>query len=227
MKGKVTDKETIARLLEKFMAGDTTLAEERLLADYFAGGDVPAEWEAYKVMFGYFAAGMPVGEHMKKPKRTTLRVLCAAAAACAAVALLLLLPWAGRMAEHEVRPTVAAGVANETFAGRQCSSGIAEADSLKVDKPGTLRSPHKVARPVKKVSRRVGHSVAPPMQLAAADNAAMRRADSLAEVELREVARQQALALELIEVFGAIQAEAADMALASVGDAGYDEEVVY
>lgn len=44
----------IKALLEKYFDGETTLAEEKLLASYFSG-EVAPELEAYKSYFGYFA----------------------------------------------------------------------------------------------------------------------------------------------------------------------------
>lgn len=52
-------KETIAILIDRFMAGDTTVDEEQVLGDYFRTvRDLPEEWKAYKDMFSYFDAGM-------------------------------------------------------------------------------------------------------------------------------------------------------------------------
>ncbi|MBO5187142.1 MAG: hypothetical protein J6B91_08875 [Prevotella sp.] len=52
-------KETIAILIDRFMAGDTTVDEEQVLGDYFrTARDLPEEWKAYKDMFSYFDAGM-------------------------------------------------------------------------------------------------------------------------------------------------------------------------
>ena len=48
----------IANLLDKFMDGQTSVEEEAQLADYFRNGDVPAEWEDYRIMFSYFDRGM-------------------------------------------------------------------------------------------------------------------------------------------------------------------------
>ena len=48
----------IEALLDKFMDGQTTVEEEAQLADYFRSHDVPAEWEDYRDMFGYFDRGM-------------------------------------------------------------------------------------------------------------------------------------------------------------------------
>ena len=63
----------IETLLDKFMDGQTTVEEEALLADYFRSGDVPAEWEDYRVMFDYFDSGMedyPVTVEQARPSLT-------------------------------------------------------------------------------------------------------------------------------------------------------------
>ena len=49
--------EEIARILDKFMAGETSLAEEQLLADYFRTHEVSDEWREYKEMFALFDSG--------------------------------------------------------------------------------------------------------------------------------------------------------------------------
>ena len=51
--------EHIRLLIEKYLDGYTTNAEEQTLRDYFsrtALSDMPAEWRVYKAMFGYVAA---------------------------------------------------------------------------------------------------------------------------------------------------------------------------
>lgn len=56
---KLYNKKDIATLLDKFMAGTTTIEEEQILADYFRSEQrVPTEWEYYKDMFAYFDNGM-------------------------------------------------------------------------------------------------------------------------------------------------------------------------
>lgn len=58
MEKKYSDKE-IRRLLERFMSGETTIEEEDRLGDYFrTAHGIPAEWQEYKLMFGYFDSGM-------------------------------------------------------------------------------------------------------------------------------------------------------------------------
>lgn len=51
-------KEHIASLLEKFLEGQSTEAEEQTLSEYFdRADDVPAEWAAYKELFRSFTTG--------------------------------------------------------------------------------------------------------------------------------------------------------------------------
>lgn len=47
----------IDKLLDKFMAGQTSLGEEHTLADYFRNNDVGDEWKEYKEMFALFDNG--------------------------------------------------------------------------------------------------------------------------------------------------------------------------
>ena len=83
----------IEALLDRFMDGRTNMEEEALLADYFRNGDVPAEWEDYRVMFDYFDRGMEgdlVPEQKPQPSLTRLmgrRWWGIAAAACITAAI--------------------------------------------------------------------------------------------------------------------------------------------
>lgn len=51
------DIQEIAQLIEKFMAGTTSIAEEDVLAQYFRTHEVSEEWAVYKEMFALFDAG--------------------------------------------------------------------------------------------------------------------------------------------------------------------------
>ena len=51
------DKQEIAQLLSKFMAGETSVAEEDVLAQYFRTHEVDDEWAEYKEMFALFDNG--------------------------------------------------------------------------------------------------------------------------------------------------------------------------
>ncbi|MCR4995088.1 MAG: hypothetical protein K6A32_06915 [Bacteroidales bacterium] len=64
------NKEEIAALLERFMAGESTLAEEQLLADYFRTHEVADEWREYKEMFALFDNGKVDVEPASSGRRT-------------------------------------------------------------------------------------------------------------------------------------------------------------
>lgn len=68
----------IADLIDRFMAGATSLEEEQVLHDYLlAADDLPQEWEAYRQMFEYFDAGMETPR--PRPRRRERRWWMAAA----------------------------------------------------------------------------------------------------------------------------------------------------
>ena len=50
-------KQEIAQLLSKFMAGETSVTEEEVLAQYFRTHEVDDEWAEYKEMFTLFDNG--------------------------------------------------------------------------------------------------------------------------------------------------------------------------
>jgi hypothetical protein len=48
-------RERIAALLEKYWQAETTVEEERILAEYFRSPDVPPEWESHRELFSFFS----------------------------------------------------------------------------------------------------------------------------------------------------------------------------
>jgi hypothetical protein len=44
----------IEALLEKYYEGETSLAEEKKLKDFFLSNNIPLEWESHKIQFLYF-----------------------------------------------------------------------------------------------------------------------------------------------------------------------------
>ena len=52
-------KEYIAKLLDKYMDGTSTLDEEAILSQYFRGKNIPEEWLCYKQMFEEIEAMEP------------------------------------------------------------------------------------------------------------------------------------------------------------------------
>lgn len=55
----MTQKKHIEQLVEKFLDGRTTNAEERELYAWFRSNDVGEEWAELKAMFAWYEAGMP------------------------------------------------------------------------------------------------------------------------------------------------------------------------
>lgn len=45
----------IELLIEKYFEGETNIAEENIIRDYFLSNDVPENLEPYKAIFGYFS----------------------------------------------------------------------------------------------------------------------------------------------------------------------------
>lgn len=81
----------IEALLDKFMAGKTSIEEESLLSQYFSTAhDVPAEWEDYQALFGYIDHGLE-GELLPETSSPTHRrwIWWVPAAAAAIMALVL------------------------------------------------------------------------------------------------------------------------------------------
>ena len=65
------DKQEIACILSKFMAGETSLDEEQLLAEYFRTHEVGDEWQEYKEMFALFDSGAVDIEPEEEAKHPT------------------------------------------------------------------------------------------------------------------------------------------------------------
>lgn len=51
------EEKKIRELIGRFLEGETTNAEERLLYDYFAGSEVAPALEPWRPMFGWYAGG--------------------------------------------------------------------------------------------------------------------------------------------------------------------------
>ena len=100
----------IRLLLNRFMAGETTLEEEALLGEWFRQhSDVSDDLKEYQLMFGYFDEGMPLDheaeEHVENahPKaKARMRRLWLPLSLAASIALLIgfAIPWVGRQTGH-------------------------------------------------------------------------------------------------------------------------------
>ncbi|WP_026704290.1 hypothetical protein [Flavobacterium soli] len=66
-------------LLEKYFEGETSIAEENQLKDYFSSSNVAQHLQQYKPLFGYFSASkqqeftqeLPLNSNNRAKKRTT------------------------------------------------------------------------------------------------------------------------------------------------------------
>lgn len=90
----------IEDLVEKFLDGRTTNAEEQELYAWFATADVPDEWTDLKAMFAWYREGMPemegATESVSRPKprfSLTMRRAIIAVASAVAVVLVAIMLW--------------------------------------------------------------------------------------------------------------------------------------
>jgi hypothetical protein len=69
------EQERIAQLLEKYWQAETTVEEEKMLAEYFRGTDLPSEWEPYREIFSWYEEEKQVkpGEGLEKRIMEQLR----------------------------------------------------------------------------------------------------------------------------------------------------------
>ena len=101
----------IRLLLDRFMAGETSLEEEALLGEWFRQHpDVSDDLKEYQLMFGYFDEGMPLDheaeEHVEDahPKtKARMRRLWLPIGMAASIALLIgfTIPWVGQQTGHQ------------------------------------------------------------------------------------------------------------------------------
>ena len=101
----------IRLLLDRCMAGETSLEEETLLGEWFRQhSDVSDDLKEYQMMFGYFDEGMPLDheadEHVENahPKaKARMRRLWLPLSLAASIALLIgfAIPWIGQQTGHQ------------------------------------------------------------------------------------------------------------------------------
>lgn len=87
-------RDQIAVLVEKFLDGRTTNAEERELYAWFSSAEVPEEWSDLKEMFAWYEEGMPEQtQQTVKPRsrRSMWLALGSMAGIAASVALIITL----------------------------------------------------------------------------------------------------------------------------------------
>jgi hypothetical protein len=89
------EREQVAQLLEKYWQVETTVEEERLLAEYFRGADLPLEWAPYREIFCFYEQerdvkpGEGLEQRIMERAQPRLRLHGAWWAAAAVIVLLL------------------------------------------------------------------------------------------------------------------------------------------
>lgn len=78
----------IEDILEKYFQGETTIAEENQLKEYFSSSDVAQHLEQYKPMFGYFSQVKQQKSTQEIPLQTKKRNVAWLSIAASAVVLL-------------------------------------------------------------------------------------------------------------------------------------------
>ncbi|MBQ6050250.1 MAG: hypothetical protein IJL35_06610 [Bacteroidaceae bacterium] len=77
------EKEYIQKLLDSYMAAETTKEEEQLLSDYFCTHrDIPAEWRNYSVMF------RSIRQYKQKPDASNKRAIMKWSAVAAVITII-------------------------------------------------------------------------------------------------------------------------------------------
>lgn len=180
----------IQRLIERFMAGLTSIEEESRLAEYMRTHEVDEDLLPYKRMFAWFDEGMPVKGQPKGTRRAAnLRKLYCAIMAAAALALLLIVAWPGKEPRQ---------VANSVPAAQQPvrKEPVTKPDTLLTDSTTTIAPKEKPRRHM----RRDRFKAMPPkvyMAEAAPDSSA-NEMEILTEKAVRESETQQERILNAI-----------------------------
>ena len=79
---------TIEKLLQKYFEAETSIAEEKMLRDYFTSTDVAPHLEQYKPLFGYFEAEVSQTFEKDLPLKPRKRNVVAWISVAASVVLL-------------------------------------------------------------------------------------------------------------------------------------------
>lgn len=81
--------DSIERILEKYFDGETSIAEEKELKDYFASSNVAQHLEQYQPLFGYFSQAKQEQYKAVIPLKTNKRNIAGWISIAAAVVVLL------------------------------------------------------------------------------------------------------------------------------------------
>ena len=234
----------IRLLLDRFMAGETSLEEETMLGEWFRlHPDVSDDLKDYQLMFGYFDEGMPLDheaeEHVENahPKtKARMRRLWLPLSLAASIALLIgfAIPWVGqqtghqddsKMAQLDVRTTQEDADSAVVHEEKSTDVNVHEEKSTDAD----LSMPEKIKKSGDSVSPKTRkhkqrkyrqHLFAPaPPKLWIAQNIAtdslLAEPEKLADAHLREMEAQQNEMFFKLYLVDALQTQSLNAEIAS------------
>ena len=230
----------IRLLLDRFMAGETSLEEEALIGEWFRKHpDVSDDLKEYQMMFGYFDEGMPLDheaeEHVENahPKaKARMRRLWLPLSLAASIALLIgfAIPWVGRQTGHQDESKMAQ-LEGRTTPKDTDSAVVHEKKSTNAD----LSMPEKIKKSGDSVSpktrmhkpgkyRQHKFTPAPPKLWIAqsiATDSLLAEPEKLADAHLREMEEQQNEMFFKLYLIDALQTQALN---AEVASASFESE---
>ena len=230
----------IRLLLNRFMAGETTLEEEALLGEWFRQhSDVSDDLKEYQMMFGYFDEGMPLDhepeEHVADahPKaKARMRRLWLPLSMAASIALLIgfAIPWIGHQTGLQDDSKIAqldGSTAQDDADSAVVQKGKAPDANLsmpeKVKKHGDSESPKTRMRKPRKY-RQHKFAPAPPKLLIAqsiATDSLLAEPEMLADAHLWEMEAQQNEMFFKLYLVNALQTQVLN---AEVASASFESE---
>ena len=180
-------KEYIARLLDRYMDGTSTLDEEDILAQYFRSDNIPEEWACYKEMFQEIEAMKPEAEAelpvvTAESTRGRRRWMIWSVAAAAAVAGLIYLAAPGNKADFQ--PSAPLTAQADTTAVEQSVEPVIQSQPETVG-TDSLTAPKAAVKPAK-ATKRSKRKVVPTIHDVDKAYTLMAQAKAEAEVEAIE-----------------------------------------
>lgn len=200
----------IRQLLDRFMAGETSLEEEALLGEWFRQHpDVSDDLKEYQMMFGYFDEGMPLDHAAEKhvadahPKtKARMRHLWLPISMAASIALLFVLaiPWIGQQTGQQDDSKMAQldGRTNQEDADSAVVHGEKSTDANlsmpeKIKKSGDSVSPKTRKHKQRKYRQHLFAPAPPKLWIAQniATDSLLAEPEKLTDEHLREMEAQQ------------------------------------
>lgn len=196
----------IRTLIDRYMAGQTSLEEESRLADYLRTNEVGEDLLPYKQMFAWFDEGMPLESQQadkltsrqatSQPATSSLssrfsrKVLCLIAAAAAAIALLMLVAWPKAEPQQMAENTAMRPI-------QESNEPATTPDTLTADTATTVVPMKKARRRKPRLDR---YKPLPPKAYIAetAQNPSADEAGLLAEEKVKETEKMQAAIIDSI-----------------------------